>query len=254
MQTAPSGGALPLLQLPARRGRSYAPGPDPAPLLLCLCREVKADMVREELAVRLNDREYTNWLKAGRCLLLLKEGLHPFITQHARAFHGDLLNQNALLRKPCVTSSCSPRGNRLSSACRACAEWQKVILRHRRQPDATLNWDNCLPPNWRTDHWELAKAFMPRGQGRVKGAEHCDASALLNLITHCDCFNFVDPTFVREVIRFRNELMHSCELRVTDEWMRRFQTSVRKLVRQFGDVPQMTRAGKQIEECFLSRC
>ncbi|XP_034411810.1 uncharacterized protein CXorf38-like [Cyclopterus lumpus] len=214
-------------------------------------------MVLEELAVRLNDREYKNWLKAGRCLLILKEGLHPLITQRARAFHGDLLNQNPLLRKPCETSSCKPRANRLSSACRACAGWQAVILRHRRQPDASLNWDNCFPPNWRTDHWELAKAFMPRGQGKVKGAEHCDASALLNLINHCDCFQFVDPKFVREVIRFRNELMHSCELRVKDEWMRRYQTSVRKLVRQLSHVPQMAIAGKQIEEMLsvdLSIC
>ncbi|XP_054452483.1 uncharacterized protein CXorf38 homolog [Anoplopoma fimbria] len=214
-------------------------------------------MVRGELAVRLNDREYKNWLKAGRCLLILKDGLHPFISHHTRAFHGDLLNRNTLLRKPCATSACKPKGNRLFSACRTCAEWQAVILRHRRQPDATVNWDNCFPPNWRTDHWELAKAFMPRGQGKVKGAEQCDASALLNLINHCDCFHFVDPKFVREVIRFRNELMHSCELRVKDEWMRHYQNSVRRLVQQLGHVPQMETVGKQIEEMLsvdLSIC
>lgn len=66
-------------------------------------------MVLEELAARLNDRQYKNWLKAARCLLLLREGLHPFITHHMRAFHQDLLNQNSLLREPCQTS-CRPRG------------------------------------------------------------------------------------------------------------------------------------------------
>lgn len=40
---------------------------------------------------------------------------------------------------------------------------------------------------------------MPRGQGKVKGADQCDASALLNLINYCDRFQFVDPKFVREV-------------------------------------------------------
>ncbi|KAF1383413.1 hypothetical protein PFLUV_G00131650 [Perca fluviatilis] len=213
-------------------------------------------MVGEELAVRLNDKEYKNWLKAGRCLLILKDGLHPFITDHVRAFHRDLLNQNTLLRKPCVTS-CKPRGNRLSSACRVCSEWQTVILKHHRQPDSTVNWDNCFPPNWRTDHWELAKAYMPRGQGKVKGADQCDASALLNLINYCDCFCSVDPKFVREVIRFRNELMHSYEFRVTDEWMRQYQTTVKKLVRQFRHVPQMAKVGQQIEEMLsvdLSIC
>ncbi|XP_042354175.1 uncharacterized protein CXorf38-like isoform X2 [Plectropomus leopardus] len=214
-------------------------------------------MVLEELVVRLNDREYKNWLKAGRCLLILKDGLHPFISHSMRAFHADLLNQNTLLRKPCETSACKPRGNKLSSSCRVCSEWQTVILRHHRNPDATVNWDNCVPPNWRTDHWELAKAYMPRGQGKVRSADQCDASALLNLINYCDCFRSVDPKFVREVIRFRNELMHSCEFRVKDEWVRRYHTAVKNLVRQFSHVPQMAAVGRQIEEMLtvdLSIC
>ncbi|XP_034744586.1 uncharacterized protein CXorf38-like [Etheostoma cragini] len=213
-------------------------------------------MVREELAVRLNDKEYKNWLKAGRCLLILKDGLHPFINDQMRAFHRDLLNQNTLLRKPCVIS-CKPRGNKLFSACRMCSEWQTVILSHHRQPDATVNWDNCFPPNWRTDHWELAKAYMPRGQGKVKGADQCDASALLNLINYCDCFRSVDPKFVREVIRYRNELMHSYEFRVKDEWMSQYQATVKKVVRQFSHVPQMAKVGHQVEEMLsvdLSIC
>lgn len=72
-------------------------------------------MVREELATRLNDRGYKNWLKAAQCLVLLKEGLHPFIAHHMRAFHGDLLNQNTLLRAPCRTS-CRTRGTTVSFA------------------------------------------------------------------------------------------------------------------------------------------
>ncbi|XP_075954705.1 uncharacterized protein CXorf38 homolog isoform X2 [Anarhichas minor] len=113
---------------------------------------------------------------------------------------------------------------------------------------------NCNLNNWKP---QQNQAFMPRGQGKVKVAEQCDASALLNLINHCDCFHFVDPKCVREVICFRNELMHSCELRVKDEWMRHYQTSVRKLVRHLDQVPQMATAGKQIEEMLsldLSIC
>ncbi|XP_070701773.1 uncharacterized protein CXorf38-like [Pempheris klunzingeri] len=205
-------------------------------------------MVLEELAVRLNDREYKNWLQAGQCLLLLRDGLLPFTSQHMRAFHGDLLNHNTELRRPCETSCCRPRGSTFSSACRVCSEWQAAILRHHRQPGATVNWDNCSPPHWRTDHWEVAKAYMPRGQGKVKGADQCDASALLNLINYCDCFRSVEPKFVREVIRYRNELMHSCELRVKDEWMRRYQMALKNLLRQFSYVPHMDTVGKHIEE------
>nr|XP_020479750.1 uncharacterized protein CXorf38 homolog [Monopterus albus]XP_020479751.1 uncharacterized protein CXorf38 homolog [Monopterus albus] len=204
-------------------------------------------MGRAELAVRLNHREYTNWLKAGRCLLILKDALHPYISQHMRAFHADLLSQNALLRKPCQTS-CKPRGNKLSSACRACTEWTTVILRHNKQPDATVNWDNCSPPSWRTDYWELAKAYMPRGQGRVKSADQCDASALLNLINYCNRFQLSDSKCVKEVIRYRNELMHSCDLSVDDDWMRHYWSTLKRLVRQFTHVPQMATTEQKIDE------
>ncbi|XP_071348411.1 uncharacterized protein CXorf38 homolog [Trachinotus anak] len=204
-------------------------------------------MVHEELLLRLNDREYKNWLKAGRCLLILKNGLHPFINQHMRAFHGDLLNHNTVLRRPC-RSSCRPRGNKLSGACVECTEWKEVILKHHRQRDVTVNWDNCVPPSWRTDHWEVAKAYMPRGQGKVKGADQFDASALLNLINYCDCFKLVDPKCVREVIRHRNELMHSCEMHMKDEWMKHYQIALKHFVQQFSHVPQMATAGQEIDE------
>ncbi|XP_037642651.1 uncharacterized protein LOC119498157 [Sebastes umbrosus] len=257
-QTAPSGGRSVARREKVELNKRTSSLNLPCHFVMLLHREViRPNMVHELLAVRLNDREYTNWLKAGRCLLILRDGLQPFITLHMRAFHGDLLKQNTLLRKPCQTSSCRPRGNKLSSACRLCSEWQTVILKHHRQPDVTVNWDNCFPPNWRTDHWELAKAYMPRGQGKVKGADQCDAAALLNLINYCDCFRSVDPKFVREVIRFRNELMHSCEFRVKDEWMRHYQTTVKKLVQQFSHVPQMATVGQQIEEMLtvdLSIC
>uniref|UniRef100_A0A3B4WN24 Uncharacterized protein n=1 Tax=Seriola lalandi dorsalis TaxID=1841481 RepID=A0A3B4WN24_SERLL len=210
-------------------------------------------MVREELVRRLNDREYINWLKAGRCLLILKNGLHRFISQHMKSFHADLLNQNTVLRKQCVTS-CRPRGNKLSGTCMVCAEWQRVIIKHHRQPDATMNWDNCFPPAWRTDHWEVAKAYMPRGQGKVKGADQFDASALLNLINYCDCFQSVNPKLVREVIRYRNELMHSCEMHMKDEWMRCYQITLRRFVQQFSHVPQMTTAGQEINEVSVCVC
>ncbi|XP_073347335.1 uncharacterized protein CXorf38 homolog [Pagrus major] len=210
----------------------------------------------EELGARLNDRGYTNWLKAGRCLASLRDGLHPFTDQHMRAFHRELLNGNTQLKKPCQTS-CRPSGTKLSHPCRTCSEWQAVILRHHNQPNVTVYWDNCSPPKWRTDHWELAKAYMPRGQGKKTAADKCDASALLNLINFCDRFKSVDLKCVREVIRYRNELMHSCEFHVPDEWMRHYQTALKNLLRQFSQVPQMATVGQQIEEMLtvdLSIC
>uniref|UniRef100_A0A3Q3WWR2 Uncharacterized protein n=1 Tax=Mola mola TaxID=94237 RepID=A0A3Q3WWR2_MOLML len=200
----------------------------------------------EELAARLGRQEYKNWYKASLCLTMLKEGLQPFINQHMKAFHTDLLNKNSVLGEPCRIS-CTPRGTTFPKPCCSCSEWQKVILRHHRQPGAvTVNWGNCSPPNWRTDHWELAKAYMPRGQDRVNN--RYDASALLNLISFCNYFHSVDVTCVKEVIRSRNELMHSGDCCVPDEWMKRYQKSLKSLLRQFSHVPEMVKAGQKIAE------
>ncbi|KAK6302887.1 hypothetical protein J4Q44_G00272420 [Coregonus suidteri] len=204
-------------------------------------------MVHEELSARLNDGGYKNWLKAGYCLLKLREGLHSFTDTEMRSFHGNLVTRNPGLRRPCQ-SGCRPKGNQLYSVCVVCAEWRTAILRHHTNPSGTVNWGNCSPPLWNQDHWELAKAYMPRGQAGVKGAELCDASALLNLLNYCSHFNYVDQRCVREVIRCRNELMHSCEMRVCDQWMRHYQASIQQLLRQFTHLPEVAAAGQQILE------
>ncbi|KAM9322160.1 uncharacterized protein CXorf38 homolog [Pholidichthys leucotaenia] len=201
-----------------------------------------------DLLSRLNDRGYTNWIKAGRCLLILKNGLHPLTDRHMRDFHRDQVLQNPWLGQPCVTGSCRASGNKLFSPCRVCLEWQTVIMRNHRHPDSTINWDNCFPPNWSRDHWEVAKAFMPRGQSKVKGSEQCDAPALLNLIHYCKYFSSMDPKSVKEVIRYRNELMHSSQLHVRDDWMGHFHRSLKHFVKQFTSVPEMSTVGKQIDE------
>lgn len=62
-------------------------------------------------------------------------------------------------------------------------------------------------------------------------------------------------SFVRfQVIRFRNELMHSCELCVTDEWMRQYQTAVKNLVQHLSHIPEMATVGQQIEEVSMFVC
>ncbi|XP_014046988.2 uncharacterized protein CXorf38 homolog isoform X1 [Salmo salar] len=204
-------------------------------------------MVHEELSARLNDGGYKNWLKAGYCLLKLREGLHPFTDTEMRSFHRNLVTRNPGLRRPC-RSGCRSKGNQLYSVCVVCAEWRTVILRHHTNPRGMVNWGNCRPPLWYQDHWELAKAYMPRGQAGVKGAALCDASALLNLLNFCSHFNYVDQHCVREVIRCRNELMHSCEMRVCDQWMRRYQVSIQQLLQQFTHIPEVATAGQQILE------
>uniref|UniRef100_A0A8C6SB04 Uncharacterized protein n=1 Tax=Neogobius melanostomus TaxID=47308 RepID=A0A8C6SB04_9GOBI len=201
----------------------------------------------EDLLLRLGNREYTNWIKAGQCLRILAQGLQPCIDTEMKNFHMDLLNQNSMLGRPCE-KYCRPSGNKLLGACRFCSEWQSVIQAHQRQPQNTINWDNCSPGSWRNSHWEVAKAFMPRGQGRVRGADQFDASALLNLINSCDWFHSVDPKPVREVIRYRNDLMHSSNFLVRDEWMKNYDMALRNFMIHFKKVSPMVTAEQQIKQ------
>ncbi|XP_046883922.1 uncharacterized protein CXorf38 isoform X2 [Hypomesus transpacificus] len=208
-------------------------------------------MVHHELTARLNDGGYKNWLKAGICLLHLREGLHAFTNREMRRFHENLLNRNQSLRRPCQRS-CRPKNNQLYSECVVCAEWRSEILKHHTHPAGTVNWGNCRPQLWSQDHWELAKAYMPRGQTGEKGSDKCDASALLNLLNYCDHFSYIDQERVRKVIHCRNELMHSCGMQVGDEWMRRYKACLERLLQLLTNVPEVAAANQQIHKTLTA--
>ncbi|XP_030636778.1 uncharacterized protein CXorf38-like [Chanos chanos] len=209
-------------------------------------------MVLEELSARLNEVGYKNWLKAGYCLLKVKDGLYGYLDAEMRHFHSSVIRNNDTLRRGRMcTSHCRPKGNQLQSVCPLCNEWKTEILRHHTNAMAVVNWGNCRPWLWSSEHWELAKAYMPRGLANVTRADQCDAAALLNLLNFCDHFSSINPQLVREVIRCRNELMHSCEMRVSTSWMEQYQRSVEQLLLQLRHVPEVAAAGRQIQEMLL---
>ncbi|XP_072513163.1 uncharacterized protein CXorf38 homolog isoform X2 [Salminus brasiliensis] len=205
-------------------------------------------MVHEELFARLNEAGYKNWLKAGYCLLKVRDGLCGYAHSEMRSFHRAVVRSNNVLAGQRCRSDCRPRGNQFQSACSLCNEWRREILRHHTKPSGIINWGNCRPRLWPTEPWELAKAFMPRGLADVNRAEQCDAAALLNLLHFCDHFSFINQSLVTEVIRCRNELMHSCEMLVSDQWMAHFQKSLQQLLLQLCHVPEVVAAGQQIQE------
>lgn len=117
-------------------------------------------------------------------------------------------------------------------------------MAHHRQPQNIIYWDNCSPASWRNSHWEVAKAYMPRGQRKDK--EQFDVTAQLNLINSCDWFNDVDLKSVREMIRYRNELMHSSDFHIKDEWMKPYERTLRNFLQQFRGISHMATAEQQI--------
>ncbi|XP_028655614.1 uncharacterized protein CXorf38 homolog [Erpetoichthys calabaricus] len=206
-------------------------------------------MVFAELSVRLNDIGYKNWLKAGYCLVKLRDGLQGFVKNEMRDFHQTLSRKNPQLRKGIqCRQGCKPRGNQFYDLCEQCKTWKEEILKHHTSRDACVHWGNCRPWLWSTEYWEMAKAYMPRGQLDIPGPEKCDAAALLNLINFCDRFNFINRQKVREVIKSRNELMHSCEMRVTPQWIVQYERKLEELIQELKHVPEVTSAGQEMRE------
>uniref|UniRef100_A0A8C5LX06 Chromosome X open reading frame 38 n=1 Tax=Leptobrachium leishanense TaxID=445787 RepID=A0A8C5LX06_9ANUR len=159
-------------------------------------------MAANGLLIRLNSQGYKNWIKAGQCLLMLKDSLQGFIAAEMRSFHRDLCSRipAPAVRGAATRCHCRAKGKQFVPGCAVCAEWKKLILHHHNNRNGEIHWENCNPSLWSTNYWEVAKAFMPRGHANKKGPEFCDASALLNLMTACDGFRGYNQSTVREVL------------------------------------------------------
>ncbi|XP_068921807.1 uncharacterized protein CXorf38 homolog isoform X2 [Petaurus breviceps papuanus] len=226
-------------------------------------------MVLSELALRLNCTEYKNWVKAGHCLLLLRACLQGFIRAEVDAFHQRILSgaPNLGPRASCSGGvRCTPRARQ--PQCELCAEWKKEILKHHTNRNGDIYWGNCKPECWPFDPWELAKphfpkgtglnnlqsifqAFMPRGLADKKGPEECDAVALLSLINSCDHFR-IDRKKVIEVIKCRNEIMHSSEMKVSSTWLQDFQKKIQSFLNEFRNIPEIAATSARVEQLLTS--
>ncbi|XP_020639538.3 uncharacterized protein CXorf38 homolog isoform X1 [Pogona vitticeps] len=212
-------------------------------------------MALAELAARLNCAEYKNWVKAGHSLVLLRAALERFAGEQVEAFHRQLVARDAARLSPPgrrCSGQCAPRGKQFQPACSLCKEWKKEILNHHTHRTGEVNWGNCRPWLWPSNPWELAKAYMPRGKADSCGPDKCDASALLNLFSFCDHFSNIDQKKVREVIKCRNELMHSSDMKISSSWLKKFGNHVQNLLTEFQHVPEAKTAGARIEKLLSS--
>ncbi|XP_077199023.1 uncharacterized protein CXorf38 homolog isoform X2 [Paroedura picta] len=212
-------------------------------------------MALAELAARLNCTEYKNWVKAGHSLLLLRSALQRYAGEQVHAFHRQLVARGAARLAPPgrgCRGSCTPRGRQFQPACTLCKEWKKEILNHHTHRNGEVNWGNCRPWLWPSNSWEFAKAYMPRGKTDISGPDKCDASALLNLFNFCDHFSSIDQTKVREVIKCRNELMHSSDMKVSSSWLEIFGNHVQNLLKEFQHVPEAEGACTRIKKLLSS--
>ncbi|XP_078415868.1 uncharacterized protein CXorf38 homolog isoform X2 [Cetorhinus maximus] len=208
--------------------------------------------MQSELSIRLNDEGYKNWIKAGFCLQKIRDCLLGFVNTEMEKFHQFLLQTNWLLGREICKNFCRPQGTKFQRACFLCEEWKKEILNHHTNQNNVIYWGNCSPQLWPKCAWEVAKVYMPRGQANRQGPEKSDAAALLNLINSCDQFNFVERQKVIEIIKCRNDLMHSVEMRVSAEWLDNYRKKILVLLQEFQHVPEAKAANKIIQEIASS--
>ncbi|KAM4795708.1 uncharacterized protein CXorf38 homolog [Rhinophrynus dorsalis] len=206
-------------------------------------------MAPSGLLHRLNCIEYKNWIKAGQCLLLLKGSLQEYIAREMEIFHKQLVCR---IPPPRVRCQCRAKGKQFQPVCPACAEWKRHILGHHSLRNAEIYWGNCNPSLWSTHYWEVAKAYMPRGHADKKGPQQCDAAALLNLINACDHFRVCDLSKVREVIKCRNDIMHSSDMKVSAAWLGDFGNKMQNFISEFKHIPGLKEQGGKIQEVLLS--
>ena len=150
------------------------------------------------LQQRLQDQDYGNWVKAGLCLALLKEGLEDFADMQSKEFHQNVLAQLANVQ-PAQSSICDnetisfDKHNQGSISCYHpfCQGFLDAVVQVGIDPNQRFtirrqNIDNCNVKNWHNDPWELSKLFMNPGQlPTERSPSQTDLSGIVNFLAHC---------------------------------------------------------------------
>ena len=148
------------------------------------------------LQARLNDPEYRFWVKAGICLLYIKEGLEDFVTNTSLQFHQNVL---ANLTRSAIANTGQPvcgvniNRQRLVTVCQHpyCQMFLNAVIHEGLDPNQpfTLKRANLANSDvnlWHSQPYELAKLFMNAGQTAAQtGPAQTDLSGLVNFIGHC---------------------------------------------------------------------
>ena len=148
------------------------------------------------LQARLNDPEYTYWVKAGICLLYIKEGLEDFATNTYLQFHQNVL---ANLTRSAIANTRQPvcgvkiNRQRLVTVCQHsyCQMFLNAVIQEGLDPNQPFtlkpaNLANSDVSLWHSHPYELAKLFMNSGQTVAQtGPAQTDLSGLVNFIDHC---------------------------------------------------------------------
>ncbi|KAL3891809.1 hypothetical protein ACJMK2_004055 [Sinanodonta woodiana] len=216
---------------------------------------------------KVKDPEYCNWLKVGLALYYLKDGLSSFIQDEVDAMHQSLLQKlyNASTVPAQLCSSCNAKDvkqNRntyiwmFKSRCpiSLCDTWLTELLALCTNPTSSkLYCENCDVTAWPKSPWECAKFYMPRGQTvHNTGPAQSDSQALLTLMANCKHFHSkLSPGGIQlthTVSKIRNKVMHSGEMRLSDNERTSFITDIIKLLEDPSHLESLDECKKAVIE------
>ena len=171
------------------------------------------------LQQRLQNQDYSNWVKAGLCIALTKKGLEGFTDEKSKDFHTTVVDNIRKANFPIVGCSMCNTGRikilrnkgavnwRINCGHPYCEEFLKQIELVGIDQNKVFRFDgrslrNSNIQQWHSSPWELAKLFMNHGQQPTQqNATDTDFSGIINFIDHCQTANndIANPAFIQEV-------------------------------------------------------
>ncbi|XP_029931089.1 uncharacterized protein LOC115375706 isoform X2 [Myripristis murdjan] len=184
---------------------------------------------------RFQDEGYKNWIKSTMGLVYFRDYLEKFLEDETETYHQKLRDKVNLQEEEC-TKSCSfnnwdPRSSKIPRLdCEVCDRWRDEILANHTSKDGKVLWRNSKPHLWSTNKWEVAKVYMPNGHAKHSSAGDFDLPAFLSLMTQCRHFSkYVQQKPCTEVSNVRNNVMHSPNLKVTQDDLREYLRRIKSL-------------------------
>ncbi|XP_048192468.1 uncharacterized protein CXorf38 homolog isoform X2 [Perognathus longimembris pacificus] len=171
-------------------------------------------MVLSELAARLNCNEYKNWVKAGHCLLLLRSCLQGFVGREVLSFHRDLL---------ATAPGLGPR-----ATCSGGSRCQPRARQFQPQCPVCAEWKQAILRHHVHRNGDVYWGNCRPGRWPLDAWE------------------------VAKVIKCRNEIMHSSDMKVSSMWLTDFQMKIQNFLREFKNIPEIVAAYSRIEQLLTS--
>lgn len=204
-------------------------------------------MSSTQSSTRFSDENYKNWLKTAESLYILRNRIQNFIEKETETYHSSLRNKQELNGKTCH-QNCNDKDINQKSLCQLCECWRKEIVANHNGK-CGIHWNNCKPNRWSTDKWEVAKAYMPRGHRDHCEFSHFDVAAILNFMNFCKHFSKIQGHHVRNVINVRNNVMHSPDLKMSNEDMKKHHSTILLLANMLQpQVPELNGLEEEIKQ------